>query len=69
MPTLVIGVSSMIFLFWVRNGLEALLTKIGMTAAVAGSVTKAGPVVAAIVSTTIVGTCLHHAGVSIIGVI
>ena len=70
LPTLVVGVSSMIFLFWVRSGLEPLLTKIGMTAAVAGSVTKAGPVVAVIVSTTIVSFfALHHAGVSIVGVI
>ena len=41
-----------------------------MTAAVAGTVAKAGPVMAVIVSTTIVSFfALHHAGVSIVGVI
>ena len=70
LPTLVIGVCSMIFLFWVRSGLESLLIKIGVTAAVAGTVTRAGPVMAMIVSTTIVSVfALHHAGVSIVGVI
>lgn len=69
-PTLIIGVSSMIFLFWVRSGLEPRLIKFGMTAAVAGTVAKAGPVMAVIVSTTVVSFfALHHAGVSIVGVI
>ena len=69
LPTLVIGVSSMLFLFWVRSELESLLIEIGMTAAVAGAVTKAGPVMAAVVSTIVSFFALHQAGVSIVGII
>ena len=70
LPTLVIGVSSMIFLFWARSGLESLLIKIGTATVVAETVTKAGPVMAVIVSTTIVSFfALHHPGMSIVGVI
>jgi SulP family sulfate permease len=70
LPTLVIGVLSITFLFWVRSGLKPLLMKTGMPSGITSTVTKAGPVMAVIVSTAIVGLfALNQSGVSIVGVI
>lgn len=70
LPTLIIGVLSISFLFWVRSGLKPLLMKTGMPSGVAGTVTKAGPVMAVIVSTAVVSLfALNQSGVSIVGVI
>jgi len=70
LPTLVIGVLSISFLFWVRSGLKPLLMKTGMPSGIAGTVTKAGPVMAVIVSTAVVSLfALNQSGVSIVGVI
>ena len=69
-PTLVIGGLSIAFLFWVRSGLKPLLIKIGLPSGIAGTLTKAGPVMAVIVSTTAVSLfALDQSGVSIVGII
>lgn len=69
-PTVVIGVSSIAFLFWVRSGLNPLLQKAGLSAFMAGTLTKAGPVVAVIVTTSVVSVfALDQIGVPIVGVI
>ncbi len=47
------GVAATSFLFWARKGLQPLLQRAGMTAEVAGIVSKAGPVVI-ILATTLV---------------
>lgn len=44
--TLSIGVSTIIFLFWVRKGLKPILERSGLGPRVADSLAKAGPVVA-----------------------
>ena len=70
LPTLIIGALSISFLFWVRSGLKPLLMKTGVPSGVAGTVTKAGPVMAVIVSTAVVSLfALNQSGVSIVGVI
>lgn len=69
-PTLVIGTGSILFLFWVRSGLKPLLVKTGMSTGLAGTLTKAGPVMAVIASTVVVAVfALDQVGVSIVGVI
>ena len=68
LPTLIIGALSISFLFWVRSGLKPLLMKTGMPSGIAGTVTKAGPVMAVIVSTAVVSLfALNESGVSIVG--
>lgn len=44
--TLSIGVSTIIFLFWVRKGLKPILERSGLSPRLADSLAKAGPVVA-----------------------
>ena len=52
--TMVIGVSVVAFLFWVRKRLKPLLLQAGMPSRLADFLTKAGPVAAVIVSTLVV---------------
>jgi SulP family sulfate permease len=51
--TLVIGVSTIIFLFWVRKGLKPLLQRAGLGPRLADSLAKAGPVAAIAVTLTL----------------
>jgi SulP family sulfate permease len=51
--TLSIGVSTIIFLFWVRKGLKPLLQRAGLGPRLADSVAKAGPVAAIAVTLTL----------------
>lgn len=51
--TLVVGVLATAFLFWVRQRLKPLLIKLGFNKLAADIVTKAGPVLAIIVTTTL----------------
>lgn len=67
-PTLVIGVLSTAFLFWVRKGLKPLLTKAGLNARPADLVAKAGPIAAVAVSTlAVVVFDLEERGVRVVG--
>ncbi|MEZ5765585.1 MAG: SulP family inorganic anion transporter [Xanthobacteraceae bacterium] len=52
--TLVIGTGATGFLFWVRRGLKPLLSRIGLGPRLADMVTKAGPVLAVLVTTVAV---------------
>ncbi|MCF7698293.1 SulP family inorganic anion transporter [Loktanella sp. M215] len=66
--TLVIGVGATAFLFWVRKGLNPLLRGWGMKAGLAGALTKAGPVLAVVVTTVVVWALgLSDHGVKIVG--
>ena len=66
--TLVIGVSATAFLFWVRKGLNPLLRGWGITPGLAGALTKAGPVLAVVVTTLAVWAFgLADHGVRIVG--
>lgn len=68
MPTLVIGVSSTLFLFWVRKGFKPLLMKLGLSERIAGIGTKVGPVIAVVVSILAVFLLgLADQGVKIVG--
>jgi SulP family sulfate permease len=70
LPTLVIGVAALAFLFWVRKGITPLLIRLGMAARGADLFTKAGPivvVVAAILAVTFLK--LDAAGVKTVGAI
>ena len=67
-PTLIIGILSVAFLFWVRSGLKPLLTRLGTSAVLADIVTKTGPVLAVIVTTALVSLfALDQSGVAIVG--
>lgn len=69
-PTVIIGVSSITFLFWVRSGLKPLLEGAGLSSFMASTLTKAGPVMAVIVTTAVVsGFALDQIGVPIVGAI
>ncbi|MFD0981678.1 SulP family inorganic anion transporter [Tropicimonas aquimaris] len=66
--TLIIGVATTAFLFWVRKGLKPLLLGYGLKPRLADVLTKAGPV-AAVVATTLLAWAfgLADRGVAIVG--
>jgi SulP family sulfate permease len=68
--TAVIGVASMLFLFWVRSQLAPLLRRLGFTTRVADILGKVGPVAAIVVTTVAVWVFdLHARGVGIVGTV
>jgi SulP family sulfate permease len=68
LPTLVIGVLSTAFLFWVRKGLKPLLTKAGLQPRPADLVAKAGPIAAVAAATlAVVVFDLERQGVRVVG--
>ncbi len=67
-PTLIIGVVSTAFLFWVRKGLKPLLIGLGLKPRSADLTAKAGPIAAVAVSTlAVVWLDLEAAGVRTVG--
>lgn len=67
-PTLIIGVVSTAFLFWVRKGLKPLLISLGLKPRSADLTAKAGPIAAVAVSTlAVVWLDLEAAGVRTVG--
>jgi sulfate permease, SulP family len=68
--TLLIGLSSLAFLFWVRTGLKPLLRRFGLGPRPADMITKAGPVLAVVATTLAVWfRGLEGQGVRIVGVV
>ncbi|MDA3932970.1 MAG: sulfate permease [Gammaproteobacteria bacterium] len=68
--TLLIGVMATAFLFWIRKGLKPLLQRLGMGRRAADMVTKAGPILAVVVSTVVVWALgLDAHGVRIVGTV
>jgi SulP family sulfate permease len=67
-PTLAIGASALVFLFWVRKNLKPTLLRLGLGKRLAEVIAKAGPVmaVAATIALT-AGLGLQQAGVAIVG--
>jgi SulP family sulfate permease len=66
--TLIIGMASAAFLFWVRHGLKPLLVRCGLGPRAADMGAKAGPVIAVAVSTIIVWRFeLDQHGVAVVG--
>ncbi len=67
-PTVVIGLISTLFLFWVRKGLKPVLLKIGVSRWAADLIAKAGPIAAVGVSTlAVVVFDLEAKGVKVVG--
>lgn len=70
LPTLVIGLASLGFLFWVRRGLKPLLQQLGLAPRPADMLAKTGPVLAIAASTLAVwGLSLDQAGVAVVGAV
>ena len=68
--TLAIGAGAILFLFWMRSGLKPLLQRLGLPPKLADFITKAGPVFAVVVTTTLVWSYnLNDTGVSIVGTV
>ncbi|WP_371395822.1 SulP family inorganic anion transporter [Fretibacter rubidus] len=68
MPTLIIGVISTVFLFWVRGNLKPLLRKMGLSEKLAGIGARVGPVIAVVVSIlAVLFLGLEDKGVKIVG--
>jgi SulP family sulfate permease len=68
LPTVIIGVVSTAFLFWVRKGLKPLLVKLGLKSRTADLTAKAGPIAAVAVSTlAVVLLDLEAQGVKVVG--
>ena len=68
LPTVLVGGSTLVFLFWVRSGLKPLLQKAGMPDYWAGMLTRTGPVFA-VIGTSVVawGFDLQAQGVALVG--
>ena len=66
--TLVIGITSILFLFWVRTGLQPLLVRFGLTPFSAGLLAKTGPIFV-VLSTTFAAWFYHldEVGVALVG--
>ncbi|WP_313587465.1 sulfate permease [Aquidulcibacter sp.] len=70
LPTLIIGVLSTAFLFWVRKGLKPLLVGLGLAPRPADLIAKAGPIAAVAVSTlAVIFFDLEAKGVKVVGTI
>ena len=70
LPTLIIGVLSLLFLFWVRKGLKPVLLRLGLKPRPADLLAKAGPAFAvAVAILAVVGLQLDRSGVAIVGAI
>jgi SulP family sulfate permease len=70
LPTLIIGVASTGFLFWVRKGLKPLLVNLGIAPRVADLTAKAGPIAAvALATAAVIAFDLEARGVKVVGTI
>jgi len=67
-PTLVIGVVCIVFLFWVRSGLKPLLQRLGLSEFTASLLSRTGPVVI-VVATSLAAYmgALDQRGVALVG--
>jgi len=67
-PTFAIGAGTVVFLYWVRSNLKPLLVRFGLSEKLAGSLAKTGPVLAVVVTTSVVWVfSLEAQGVAIVG--
>lgn len=70
LPTLVVGLGALAFLFWVRKGLKPLLLRAGLAPRLAEILAKAGPVAAVVVTTLATWALnLQAVGVAIVGAV
>lgn len=67
-PTLIIGVMSAVFLFWVRGNLKPIFQKLGLNEKPATIASRIGPVIAVVVAILVVALMgLDKSGVAIVG--
>ena len=67
-PTLIIGVVSAVFLFWVRGNLKPLFMRLGLSEKTATIASRIGPVIAVVVAiVSVFALRLDTAGVAIVG--
>lgn len=68
MTTAVVGISVLVFLFWVRSGLKSLLVKLGLADYPASMLAKTGPVVGVIATSVVAWQWnLAERGVALVG--
>ena len=68
LPTLILGGTATVFLFWVRRSFKPLLLKMGLTPFWADLISKAGPVLAVLATTLLAASLrLDQQGVDIVG--
>lgn len=68
LPTVMIGVSALVFLWWVRGNLKPLLIRLGINSRMADLISKAGPVFAVMATTLATYSLgLNDQGVKIVG--
>jgi SulP family sulfate permease len=68
LPTLYIGVSVLVFLFWVRSGFQPLLQKLGMKQYPASMLARTGPVLGVLVTSVIAWSFgLADRGLALVG--
>lgn len=70
LPTVLVGVPTLVFLFWVRSGLKPLLLRAGLPEYPASMLSRTGPVLA-IVATSVAAYALDlgERGVSLVGAV
>ncbi|WP_372964829.1 SulP family inorganic anion transporter [Marinobacter sp.] len=67
-PTLLVGVGALLFLFWSRRFLKPLLNKLGMAPGTAAIFTKTAPILAVVVTAILAwGLSLDESGVRLVG--
>lgn len=70
LPTLVIGVSALLFLFWARKKLKAVLQKMKLPTLAVDLISRAGPALAVVVTTVVVAHWhLDQQGVRVVGAV
>ncbi|MBV7265478.1 SulP family inorganic anion transporter [Erythrobacter ani] len=68
--TIMVGVSSLVFLFWVRKGAKPALIRLGLKPGVADILAKAGPILAVVAAIfAVVFGELEERGVAVVGAI
>lgn len=68
LPTLIVGIVSMLFLFWVRGSFKPLLLKLGVSDRPATIASRIGPVIAVVVAILTVSLLrLDGVGVAVVG--
>lgn len=68
LPTVLIGISALVFLFWVRKWLKPLLLKLKCSPFLADLISKAGPVLAVVATTAVTAHfALDSKGLAVVG--
>lgn len=71
LPTVLVGVASLLLLLWARRGMASLLARLGVSSAMAALLAKLAPMVAVVLSTAAVAAWRldQGAGIAIVGAV